>query len=90
MNWFTRLLLIAGGLGLILLAVVQLRNGQMVFDNSSYHQTTFAAGGIGVGIVILLLAFLPPGEWVYKHITTKRNNVLHSERRSGSKARHEH
>lgn len=72
MGWLTRLGLFAAGLFLITLARNQLRAGKIVFDNASYHQTTFAAGGFGVGVVLLLLAFLPSGNWVYRHITTRR------------------
>ncbi len=78
MGWLTRLGLAAAGLLLIVLATNQLRTGRIVFDNASYHQTTFAAGGVGVGIVIFLLAFLPPREWVYRHITTRKQKPIHS------------
>ncbi len=71
MSWPIRLALFAGGLLLILIAIAQLHTGQWVFNNASYHQTTFAAGGIAVGAVICLLAFLPSGDWVYRHISTK-------------------
>jgi hypothetical protein len=81
MGWLTRLGMFAAGLFLICMAVAQLRSGHFVFDNASYHQTTFAAGGIGVGIGILLLAFLPPNNWVYKHITTRRENRRMTARR---------
>jgi hypothetical protein len=72
MNWLVRLGFIAFGLLVIDLAIAQLRTGRFVFDNASYHQTTFAAGGIGVGFVLILLAFLPPSRWVYKRISTKK------------------
>jgi hypothetical protein len=72
MGLLARLGLFAGGLYMILLAKAQLRTGSVVFANASYHQTTFAAGGIGIGAVLCLLAFLPPRDWVYKHITTGR------------------
>ena len=71
MGWIYRLTFAVAGLFLIMLAVAQLRAGKFVFDNASFHQQTFAASGIGVGIVLFLLAFLPPRDWVYKHITTK-------------------
>lgn len=59
MGAFTRLGFIAFGLLLIVFSAGQIRSGQFVFDNASYHQQTFAAGGIGVGILFILLAFLP-------------------------------
>ena len=80
MGWMTRLGLFAFGLFLIVASVAQMRAGKFVFDNASYHQQTFAAGGIGLGVVFLLLAFLPPREWVYKHITTKRRAVGRSKK----------
>ncbi len=55
MSWLARLGFFVSGLFLILVARTQLQVGHAVFDNASYHQTTFAAGGIGVGIVILLV-----------------------------------
>lgn len=70
-----RLGFVAAGLFLILVALSQMRAGRFVFDNASYHQQTFAAGGIGVGIVLIILAFLPSRDWVYKHITTKRASI---------------
>jgi hypothetical protein len=75
MGWTARLGFVAAGLLLILAAVSQMRAGRFVFDNASYRQETFAAGGIGVGIVLIILAFLPARDWVYEHITTKRNPV---------------
>jgi hypothetical protein len=68
----------------ILLARAQLQAGHWAFDNASYHQTTFAAGGYGLGALLILLAFLPPRDWVYKHITTKRSKLLHHNRRRRS------
>jgi hypothetical protein len=59
MSWAIRFMLIAAGLLLIAVAVTQLRAGKFVFDNASYHQTTFAASGIGIGAVLILLAFCP-------------------------------
>ena len=76
--------MIAVGLFVILLARAQLKAGHWAFDNASYHQTTFAAGGYGLGALLILLAFLPPRDWVYKHITTKRSKLLHHNRRRRS------
>ena len=70
MGWLTRIASFAAGLYMICLAYTQLVSGRVVFPNASYHQTTFAASGMGVGIVLLAMAFLPPNDWVYKHITT--------------------
>ena len=72
MAWIYRLTLAIAGLFIIMVAVTQLRAGKVVFDNASYHQQTFAASGIGVGIILFSLAFLPPRDWVYKHITTRK------------------
>lgn len=72
MKWPLRLLLFMGGLFLIVLANRQLITGHAVFANASYHQTTFAASGFGIGILVCLAAFLPPSDWMYKHITTGR------------------
>jgi hypothetical protein len=84
MGWLARFGLIAAGLFVILLARAQLLAGHWAFDNASYYQTTFAAGGYGVGALLILLAFLPPRDWVYKHITTKRSKLLHHNRRRRS------
>jgi hypothetical protein len=84
MGLLARLGLIAGGLFVILLARAQLHAGHWAFDNAGYHQTTFAAGGYGVGALLILLAFLPPRAWVYKHITTKRSNLPHQKRKRRS------
>ena len=72
MGWLARMMFVAGGLFMILLASTQLKAGNAVFPNASYHQTTFAASGFGVGLVLLLLAFLPSNDWVSRHITTKK------------------
>jgi hypothetical protein len=72
MRWLVRLVFVSFGLFLMLNAMVQLRAGQFAFDNASYHQTTFAAGGIGVGALFILLAFLPSGQWVFRHISTRK------------------
>jgi hypothetical protein len=72
------------GLFVILLARAQLQSGRWAFDNAGYHQTTFAAGGYGVGALLILLAFLPPRAWIYKHITTKRSNLPHQKRKRRS------
>jgi hypothetical protein len=84
MGWLARLGLIAGGLFVILLARAQLQAGHWAFDNAGYHQTTFAAGGYGVGALLILLAFLPPRAWVYKHITAKRSKLPHQKRKRRS------
>lgn len=76
MEMIARMLLFAGGLYVILLARTQLRTGHSVSPNASYHQTTFAASGFGVGLILMVLAFLPPKAWVYKHITTKKPKKL--------------
>jgi hypothetical protein len=73
MHWVLRLGLFVFGLFLMLTAKTQLDAGHWVFLNGSYRQTTFAAGGFGVGIVFCLLAFLPPDNWAYRHITTLRS-----------------
>ncbi len=81
MSWLMRLGLFAGGLVLVLLGMAQLQTGHWVFTNASYHQTTFAASGIGLGCLICLLAFLPPGGWVYRRITTGRKIKKASSKR---------
>jgi hypothetical protein len=74
-------MLIAAGLCMICLAAAKLQQGKVVFDNASYHQTTFAAGGIGIGLLLILLAFLPSSEWVYRRISTKRASGLSSKKK---------
>jgi hypothetical protein len=73
MHWILRLGLFVFGLFLMLTAKTELDANHWVFLNGSYRQTTFAAGGFGVGIVFCLLAFLPPENWAYRHITTLRS-----------------
>ena len=72
MGLLARLGFVACGLLFIGLGVVQVRYGPFVFDNASYHQPTFAVGAIGLGGILILLAFLPPREWAYRHLTTKK------------------
>ena len=81
MGWLARSGMFAGGLFMVLLAKAQLSRGHVVFPNASYHQTTFAASGFGIGLVLMLLAFLPPSDWVYRYITTKRSIRLKTFRR---------
>ena len=88
MSWLIRLGLFASGLVLILLGKSQLQDGYWVFTNASYHQTTFAASGIGLGCLICLFAFLPSGEWVYRRLTTGRKiKKLSSKRRLDERRR---
>jgi hypothetical protein len=69
-------MLIAGGLVTIAIGVEYQRRGIFSFPNASYHQTVFSGGVIGSGVVMVALAFLPSGDWIYRHITTKRNIKL--------------
>ena len=71
MSWLSRIGLFAAGLFLMSLAKRQLDTGHFIFTNASFHQTTFAGSGLGVGLVLMLTAFLPPKDWVYRHITTR-------------------
>jgi hypothetical protein len=82
MSWLARLGLFASGLFLIVVSLDKIHRGHWVFANG-YRQTTFAASGIGIGFFFLLLTFLPPSKWVFRHITTKREPSLQkSHRRS--------
>lgn len=85
MSLRTRLGFFATGVLFITVALLQMQSGQIVFQNASYHQTTFAAAGVGTGILFLLLALLPGSDSVYKHITTLRRKPLkrhtHSQKR---------
>jgi hypothetical protein len=76
-----RILLFSAGVYLICLSAAQLRAGHMVFSSDSYHQPTFSASGLGVGAILVLVAFLPPKEWVYSHITTRKRFPRFSTRR---------
>lgn len=88
MSLLIRLGLFASGLVLILLGRSQLQAGHWVFTNASYHQTTFAASGIGLGCLICFVSFLPSGDWVYKRITTGRKiKKVSSKRRFGERQR---
>ena len=83
-----RLALIAGGLVCIATGVEYLHRGIFSFDTASYHQTAFSAGGIGTGVLLILLAFLPSGDWFYRRITTRRKLELthHESKHSNSGA----
>ena len=83
MGWFARLGLFAAGIFVILLARAQMQAGRWAFDNASYHQTSFAASGYGLGVLLILFAFLPPRGWVYKHISTRRSKLLDPKRKLG-------
>ena len=76
MSLLARLMLIAGGLVMIVIGAEYQRRGIFSFTNASYHQIVFSGGGIGSGVVMVALAFLPSGEWIYRRITTKRNIKL--------------
>jgi hypothetical protein len=71
-----RFAFVAGGLVLIAMGAEYLRRGIFSFDNASYRQTVFSAGSIGTGVLLLLFAFLPSGDWIYRRITTRRKVTL--------------
>jgi len=71
-----RCMLIAGGLVTIGMGVEYLHRGVFSFTNASYRQTVFSGGVIGSGIVLMLCAFLPSGDWIYRRITTRREAKL--------------
>jgi hypothetical protein len=60
MCWMTRFGFEIAGLFFILSSSCQLRAGLFVFDDASCCQQAFTAGGIGIGVVFVILAFLPP------------------------------
>jgi formate-dependent nitrite reductase membrane component NrfD len=37
-------------------------------------QNIFPASFIAIGLVFAAISFLPPGRWMYRHITTKHKN----------------
>ena len=76
MSLLARCTLIAGGLVTIGMGVEYLRRGIFSFTNASYRQTVFSGGAIGTGIVLVLFAFLPSGDWIYRRITTRREVKL--------------
>jgi hypothetical protein len=65
-------MLLAAGAYLAAYGIVQIHRGVFVYANASYHQTTFAAGTIGMGLFMAALSALPSSNWVYKSITTRR------------------
>jgi len=68
--------LIFGGLGSLLIAYGLLMGLRHVFVYSSLTgQATFSSAVIGTGVLFLLVAFLPSGDWVYRLITTKDNTA---------------
>jgi hypothetical protein len=87
MSWMMRIGLFVGGLVLLGAGKLQLQSGHWVFDNANYHQTTFAAGAVGIGIFLCALAFLPSGDWVYRHITTRHTFRLPKKQRDADSLR---
>lgn len=76
-----RLLMIAFGLYIAVYGADKLRRGEFAYWN--YHQTVFSPPVIAMGIVLMLLGFLPSGAWLYRRITTKRETSIpqfHSHR----------
>jgi hypothetical protein len=71
-----RLMCAGGGLVTIAMGAEYLQHGIFSFTNVSYRQTIFSGGVIGSGIVLMVLAFLPSGNWAYRRITTKREVKL--------------
>ena len=71
-----RAMIATAGLVMIAMGVEYLRRGVFSFENGTYRQTVFSGGAIGTGIVLILFAFLPSGDWIYRRITTKRNVKL--------------
>ena len=78
-----RLFLVAGGGACILMGVNQIHKGILVYRNG-YLQTVYAGGAIGAGALLILFAFLPAGDWIYRRITTRPqlDEPQHSSRRS--------
>jgi hypothetical protein len=64
-----------GGLGFLMIAYGVLMGMRHVFIYSNLTgQVTFTSAVIGTGVIFLLLAFLPNGDWVYRLISTKDNS----------------
>jgi hypothetical protein len=61
----------AFGLLLILAGKTQLDAGRWIFLNESIVKQRLLPDAYGVGAVFCLLAFLPPDNWMYRHITTR-------------------
>jgi hypothetical protein len=78
-----RLFLVAGGCACILIGVNHIHRDVLVYRNG-YLQTVYAGGAIGTGALLVLLAFLPAGDWIYRRITTRPqlDEPKHSSRRS--------
>ena len=74
MKLWVRVMLLACGLFLISVGLTYLHTGKFAYLNSK-GQLMFAPGAIATGALIICLAFLPPGDWVYRHISTKRDKV---------------
>ena len=81
MSWKARIGFIAFGVFLCLAASAQVQAGRFVFDNGSYHQTTYAWSGYGVGAVSILVASLPPSSWVKKFLASKKSKRISPKRR---------
>ncbi len=61
----------ASGLLLFAAGFVAMQSHRLV-GRSSYGQTIIPLGRTGIGILLALLAFSPPGNWLYKRITTRK------------------
>jgi hypothetical protein len=70
---FVRLSLIAVGVLLILSGMQLLNRGVFVYQNTWFRGTNYSPGTIATGVVIGLLAFLPPPTWIDRWINRRRD-----------------
>jgi hypothetical protein len=68
--FFLRLLLVVAGLYMVTSGVLTVKQGVFAFQNR-YGQSSFPSGTIALGVVFILLALIPNGDWFYRRITTK-------------------
>ncbi len=92
-NLAYRLMLVAAGLFVTYTGVAYLRKGLFSYTNLGYRQTTFSAGAIATGLLLVLLACIPAGDRLYRSITTRRSKgvdrLSHRSRRTRRESRAE-
>jgi hypothetical protein len=92
MPWYARWMLFVLGLWISLYGWQQLHAGVFAYQNMTYRQTVFSPGAIACGLFMMVLAFLPSGQWIYKRITTRQKKSwileppphLHKKHRPGT------
>jgi hypothetical protein len=68
-----RILIFFNGVGVSIIGALMVYRRVPPYTNY-LGQNFFPVTFIAIGFVIAIVAFLPPGRWMYRHITTKGKN----------------